>query len=253
MLNRSPKGTGKAFLLTLLSFDDHNSTQNSHTVTLSNEVNMIEKIRDPMSCLLHLFGAIAALFYTIWAICKVIPFGSAYTVSFVIFGVSLIMLYTASTVYHMMRVKDRALRILRRIDHTMIFFLIAGTYTPVCVLPLRGAWGWSILSIVWGLALLGAFMKIFWLHAPRALSTGIYLVMGWIVVAAFYPLLKAISTKSFLLLLSGGLAYTLGAIIYALKWPRLPVTWLGFHDIFHVFVLLGSTFHMLFMVQLFPA
>lgn len=214
---------------------------------------MIRKIRDPMSCLTHLLGAVAALFCTVWMICKAIPFGFAYLVSFTIFGATLIMLYTASAVYHMLRVRDGTLRVLRRIDHTMIFFLIAGTYTPVCVIPLRGAWGWSILSVVWGLALLGTFMKIFWLHAPRALSTAIYVVMGWIVVVAFYPLLHAISTGAFVLLLLGGLSYTAGAVIYALKWPPLKVEWLGFHDIFHLFVLLGSSFHVLFMIRLFPA
>lgn len=214
---------------------------------------MLQKIRDPISCLTHLVGAIAALFCTGWMIHKAIPLGATYTVSFAVFGVSLILLYSASAVYHMLHGSDSMIRVLRRIDHTMIFFLIAGTYTPVCVIPLRGAWGWSILSVVWGIALLGTFMKIFWLQAPRTLSTGIYVIMGWIVIVAFYPLLKAISPGAFVLLLLGGLSYTLGAIIYALKWPLLKVNRLGFHEIFHLFVLLGSTFHVLFMLQLFPS
>ena len=214
---------------------------------------MFEKIRDPMSCLTHLAGAIMAVFCTIWMTYRAIPFGAVYVVSFAVFGSSLIMLYTASTLYHMLRVRDRTLRLLRRIDHTMIFFLIAGSYTPVCLIPLRGAWGWSILSVVWGLALIGTFMKIFWLHAPRSFSTAMYVLMGWIVIVAFYPLLQAISIEDFLLLLFGGLSYTLGAVIYALKWPPLRVSWMGFHDIFHVFVLLGSTFHVWFTVRLFPA
>lgn len=213
---------------------------------------MLRKIRDPMSCLTHLSGAVVALFCTIWMIYKAVPFGAVYIVAFAVFGASLVLLYTASAVYHMLRVRDSVLKMLRRIDHTMIFFLIAGTYTPVCLIPLRGPWGWSILSVVWGLALLGTFMKIFWLHAPRALSTAIYVIMGWIVVVAFYPLLNAISTGAFVLLLLGGLSYTLGAVIYALKWPPLKVQWIGFHEIFHLFVLLGSAFHVLFMVQLFP-
>ena len=213
---------------------------------------MLEKIRDPMSCLTHCIGAVAAFFCTLWMVHKAAPLGVSYIVSFSIFGVSLIMLYSASAVYHMVRASDSTIRILRRVDHTMIFFLIAGTYTPVCVLPLRGAWGWSLLVVVWGLALLGTFMKIFWLHAPRTLSAGIYVLMGWIVVVAFYPLVNAISTGEFLLLLFGGLSYTAGAVIYALKWPRFNFKWLGFHEIFHLFVLLGSTFHVLFMIQLFP-
>ena len=214
---------------------------------------MIRIIRDPVSCLTHLAGAIAAVFCAIWMVGKAIPFGAAYTVSFAVFGASLVLLYTASAAYHLPRARDGVIQVLRRIDHTMIFFLIAGTYTPVCVIPLRGPWGWSILAVVWGLALLGTFMKIFWLHAPRALSTAIYVIMGWIVVVAFYPLLNAVSTGSFILLLLGGLSYTLGAAIYALKWPPLKIQWIGFHEIFHLFVLLGSTFHVLFMIQLFPA
>ena len=214
---------------------------------------MIRIIRDPMSCLTHLAGAVAAVFCTIWMVGKAVPLGAAYTVSFTVFGVSLILLYTASAVYHMACAGDGVIQVLRRIDHTMIFFLIAGTYTPVCVIPLRGPWGWSILAVVWGLALLGTFMKIFWLHAPRALSTAIYVIMGWIVTVTFYPLLNAVSTGDFVLLLLVGFSYTLGAVIYALKWPPLKVRWIGFHEIFHLFVLLGSAFHVLFMIQLFPA
>lgn len=214
---------------------------------------MLQKIRDPISCLTHLAGAIAAVFCTVWMVYKAIPFGPAYTISYAVFGASLIMLYLASAVYHLPSGSDSLIRLLRRVDHTMIFFLIAGTYTPVCVIALHGAWGWSVLSVVWGLALLGIFMKVFWLHAPRAISTGIYVAMGWIVVVAFYPLLSAISIKAFVLLLLGGLFYTAGAVLYALKWPRVQTKWLGFHEIFHIFVLLGSFFHVLFMVQLFPS
>ena len=211
---------------------------------------MLDKIRDPMSCLSHCAGAVAAFFCTLWMVHKAVPLGVSYTASFAIFGISLIMLYSASTVYHMVRASDSTIRLLRRIDHTMIFFLIAGTYTPICVLPLRGVWGWSLLAVVWGLALVGVFIKIFWLHAPRSLSTGMYVLMGWIVVFAFYPLMNAISTGEFLLLLFGGLSYTAGAVIYALKWPQIKH--FGFHEIFHLFVLLGSALHVIFMVQLFP-
>lgn len=214
---------------------------------------MLQKIRDPVSCLSHLAGAIAALFCMVWMVYKATSFGALYTISFAVFGASLVMLYSASAVYHMVRGSDSLIKLLRRVDHTMIFFLIAGTYTPVCLIPLHGPWGWSLLAVVWGLALFGIFMKIFWLHAPRALSTGIYVGMGWIVVVAFYPLLNAISLQTFALLLLGGLSYTAGAVIYALKWPPLQIKWLGFHEIFHLFVLLGSFFHVLFMIQLFPA
>lgn len=213
---------------------------------------MIKNIKDPVSCLTHLGGAIAAVLCTVFLLSLSIPHGPRYAISFGVFGVSMIMLYSASAIYHMLDLGEAGNRMLRRIDHTMIFYLIAGTYTPVCLIALRGAWGWSILGTVWGLAFAGTFMKIFWLRAPRALSTAIYVIMGWIVVVAFYPLLKAVSTGAFLLLLAGGLCYTAGAVMYGIKRPKLNIPGLGFHEIFHIFVLLGSAFHVLFVLTLLP-
>lgn len=213
---------------------------------------MIDKIREPVSCLTHLAGAFIALALTAGLLVKSVPYGSVYIISFAIFGTSMILLYMASAVYHMLRVGEKTLRILRRIDHTMIFVLIAGTYTPVCLLPLRGAWGISILSVIWSLALIGVFMKVFWLQAPRWLSTAIYILMGWLVVVAFYPLWHSVSGLAFALLCLGGVSYTLGALIYAMKWPDPYPNRFGFHEIFHIFVLLGTAFHVLFMFQLFP-
>ncbi|MDL2315926.1 hemolysin III family protein, partial [Desulfovibrio sp. OttesenSCG-928-A18] len=213
---------------------------------------VISRIREPVNCLTHLAGALAAVLCTAALLYRSAPYGARYTVSFAIFGASLILLYTASAVYHMLHVSEGTQQLLRRIDHTMIFVLIAGTYTPVCLIALRGAWGWSIFGVIWGLALSGLFMKIFWLQAPRALSTTIYVIMGWLVVVAFYPLLRAISTPAFVLLLLGGLSYTAGAVFYALKRPALHNRYFGFHEIFHCFVLLGSAFHVLFMFLIIP-
>ena len=213
---------------------------------------ILQKIRDPVSSLTHLAGAVLGVFCTAALIYKAIPYGPLYLTAFGIFGATLVMLYTTSAIYHMPKSTGESLLVLRRIDHSMIFFLIAGTYTPTCLIPLRGPWGWSILAVVWGLALAGTCMKIFWIQAPRMLSTSIYVVMGWIVIVAFYPLLNAVSATAFAFLLTGGLLYTLGAVIYALKWPPMPFKWFGFHELFHVFVLLGSAFHVLFMFQLYP-
>lgn len=213
---------------------------------------MLHSIKEPVSCLSHLLGAVAAVFCTVALIRLAAPFGALHVTAFAVFGASLIMLYSASAIYHMLRVGEKVTRVLRRIDHTMIFFLIAGTYTPVCLLVLPGAWGTGLLIAIWALAFLGAGMKLFWLHAPRMLSTAIYVIMGWLVLIAFYPLLKAISTGAFMLLLLGGLSYTLGAVIYALKWPPLPFRHLGFHEVFHLFVLLGSAFHVIFMFRIHP-
>ena len=213
---------------------------------------MLKRIKDPVSCLTHLAGAIASIFVTVYLVGKAIPFGPWHTVSFSLFGASLLVLYSTSSIYHMLDLGERTNRLLRRLDHTMIFYLIAGSYTPVCLIALRGAWGWSILGTVWGLALAGTFMKIFWINAPRALSTAIYVFMGWIVVVALYPLLQVVSFQSFVLLLTGGLCYTAGAVIYAVKKPELNIPGLGFHEIFHLFVLAGSFFHVLFTLTLLP-
>lgn len=210
----------------------------------------INKIKEPVSCLTHLGGAVAALLCTAALIYRAYPLGAYYVVSFTIFGVAMVLLYTASAIYHMLKVSRRISRILQRIDHTMIFSFIAGTYTPACLIPLRGVWGWIILVLVWAMAVAGMFMKLFWLTAPRLLSTIVYLVMGWLGIAAVVPLFKTLSTLAFVMLLLGGLCYTAGAAVYAAKWPKLFPRHFGFHELFHIFVLLGSLFHVLFMFAL---
>lgn len=214
---------------------------------------MLKKIKEPVSCLTHLFGAVAAVGCTAAMLRAAMPYGTRHIVSFAIFGISLILLYSASAIYHMLRLDEEKTRLLRRVDHTMIFYLIAGTYTPVCLIALYGPWGWSILGTVWGLALAGTVMKIFWLKAPRALSTGIYIAMGWIVLVAFYPLYKALPGTAIALLLAGGLSYTAGAVIYATKRPGISIPGFGFHEIFHIFVLAGSAFHVAFMFAMLDA
>lgn len=210
----------------------------------------INKIKEPVSCLSHMGGAVAALVCTVALICRALPLSNSHVISFAVFGVSMILLYTASTVYHMLRVSRKVSRILQRIDHTMIFSLIAGTYTPACLIPLRGIWGWTLLAVVWGIAIAGMFMKLFWPTAPRLLSTLVYLFMGWVGIAAVVPLFRALTTVAFTMLLLGGFSYTIGAIVYASKQPRLYPRYFGYHEVFHIFVLLGSAFHVLFMFVL---
>ena len=169
-------------------------------------------------------------------------------ISFIVFGFSLLLLYGASTIYHTLKLSAEKTALLRRIDHMMIFVLIAGTYTPVCLVPLAGKWGTILLSAIWVIAVAGVFMKIFWMGAPRWLSTMIYVVMGWLSITAFVPLLRTVGWGGFGMLLGGGIAYTVGALIYALKKPNLAILKsFGFHEIFHVFVMIGSAFHIAFM------
>ncbi|QJB55376.1 hemolysin III family protein [Pseudodesulfovibrio sp. zrk46] len=209
---------------------------------------MVFSLRDPVSGLTHLIGAILAVFATVLLIMRSVdPAMPWHIVTFSIFGGAMILLYTASTLYHWLPVSEKWVRFLRRVDHSMIFFYIAATYTPICLIPLRGPWGWSIFGVVWGLALVGIAMKIFWLHAPRWLSTGIYLGMGWLVLVGIYPLMQNMSLSAVAWLAGGGVVYSLGAVIYALKWPNPIPKYFGFHEIFHLFVIGGSACHFVVM------
>jgi len=168
-------------------------------------------------------------------------------VTFSIFGGGMILLYTASTLYHWLPVSDDWRRFLRRVDHSMIFFYIAATYTPICLIPLRGPWGWSIFGTIWGLALFGIGMKVFWLTAPRWLSTGIYLAMGWLIIVGIYPLYLNLPGAALVWLVAGGVSYSIGAVVYGIKWPNPIPKHFGFHEIFHLFVIGGSACHFIVM------
>ncbi|CCH48812.1 PAQR family membrane homeostasis protein TrhA [Pseudodesulfovibrio piezophilus] len=209
---------------------------------------MILNLRDPVSGLTHLIGAFLAVLATVLLIVRSVnPVMPWHIVTFSIFGGGMILLYTASTLYHWLPVSEKGVLFLRRVDHSMIFFYIAATYTPICLIPLRGPWGWSLFGIIWGLALAGIMMKIFWLQAPRRLSTAVYLAMGWLVIVGIYPLVQALSAGALFWLVAGGVVYSLGAIIYAFKWPDPIPRILGFHEIFHLFVLGGSFCHFVVM------
>lgn len=197
-----------------------------------------------VSALLHLMGAVMSVLATLLLIHTALQHGTVWhLVSFAIFGVSLFCLYTSSTLYHAANFNNRTAALLRRIDHIMIFVLIAGTYTPFCVVPLRGPWGYGLLTVIWGLALTGLILKVFWFEVPRWLSTGIYLLMGWMALVAVYPMIKTIPVGGLLWLLAGGLAYSLGAVIYGIKKPDPFPDHFGFHEIWHLFVLGGSFCH----------
>lgn len=211
---------------------------------------MYYKIKDPVSSLTHMLFAILAIPCTILLLYYAGKYATVWhIVSFAIFGVSLLLLYSASTVYHMLSLSEKATKLLKKIDHMMIFILIAGSYTPICLIPLRGIWGWSLLILVWGMAIAGIFLKAFWIDAPRWLGTLIYVVMGWSVIIAFYPLVKTIPIGGVILLALGGITYTIGAVIYALKWPKFHFKMFGFHELFHLFVMGGTVFHVIFMFK----
>lgn len=205
-------------------------------------------LRDPMSGLTHCIGALLAVLGTVLLVVRAsIPAMPWHIVTFSIFGGFMILLYLSSTLYHWLPLSETGTRVLRRIDHSMIFLYIAATYTPICLIPLRGGWGWSLFGCVWGIAVAGVFLKIFWLHAPRWLSTAIYLAMGWMVLVGIYPLVVNLETGALAWLVGGGLAYSVGAVIYACKRPDPWPNVFGFHEIFHLFVMLGSFCHFIVM------
>lgn len=207
-------------------------------------------LRDPVSGLTHFIGFILAVIGTVFLVLKACdPVKTAHIVTFSIFGSGMILVYLASTLYHWLPLSERGVQIMRRIDHIMIFFVIAATYTPVCAIPLKGPWGWSILSCVWGVAVVGFLIKIFWMQAPRWFSTSLYLIMGWLCIVAVWPLIKNLQTGALLWLLAGGLFYSFGAIIYGIKKPDPWPDFFGFHEIFHVFIMFGTASHFIVMYR----
>lgn len=211
---------------------------------------MIEKFRDPASGFSHLMGAVLSVLGLILLLHTAIDNGNAWQiVSFSIFGASLILLYSTSATYHLVRASEKVINVLRKLDHIMIFILIAGTYTPISLILLRGAIGYTLISVIWSLALLGLLFKVFFLNAPRWLYTAIYITMGWLVIVAIFPLYQAVSLGALMWLVAGGVFYTVGGVIYGLKKPNLIPGWLGFHEIFHILIILGSLSHFYFIYK----
>ena len=211
---------------------------------------MLRKVRDPVSGFTHLGGAILSIIGTVVLIIYGVKEGTPlHITAFSIFGASLILLYTASSLYHLLPVPKNIIKVLRKIDHMMIYILIAGTYTPLCLVILRGKLGIGMLIAIWSLALVGIVLKLLWFNAPRWLYTGFYLLMGWLVVVIIFPMIKIVPSSGMWLMFAGGIAYTLGAIIYGAKWPRKDAKVFGFHEIFHIFIMIGSLFHYFFVLN----
>ena len=203
---------------------------------------MLKKLREPVNSLTHWGGAILALIglIALLIICWSTP---AKIISLAIYGASLIFLFSASATYHMVRVKDKVLEIFRKIDHAAIYVLIAGTYTPFCVNVFTGFWKWGMLSIIWSLALIGIVVKIFYIRAPRWLNAGIYIVMGWLSLATAGQMIAHLPAWVLTWLIIGGVTYTLGAVVYMTKIFNFKPGVFGFHEVWHIFVLLAAMFH----------
>ncbi|WP_138431087.1 PAQR family membrane homeostasis protein TrhA [Fodinibius saliphilus] len=201
-------------------------------------------IREPVNSITHGAGAILAIVGLAFLLYEAIKKGSvSHIIAFSMFGLSMVLLYSSSSLYHALRVKEKTLELFRKLDHSMIYVLIAGTYTPICLLVLDGSWKWGLFSTIWCLAAIGIIKKFLWMNAPRWLSTVFYLAMGWLAVIIFPTLLDKLPLAFLIWIGLGGLAYTLGAVIYGIKKPDPIPNIFGFHEIWHLFVMLGTFSH----------
>lgn len=207
-------------------------------------------IREPGSAITHFIAMVLAAFAAVPLLVKAaFDAGRIGVFSMAVFMTSMILLYGASTLYHSVNLSGHSLKIFRKIDHMMIFVLIAGSYTPICLLVLRNRTGILLLSIVWGIAILGIVLKAFWVYCPKWVSSVLYIGMGWTCVLAFTQLLSNLAPAAFGWLLAGGIIYTIGGVIYALKLPLFNSRHQNFgsHEIFHLFVMGGSACHFIVM------
>jgi hemolysin III len=206
------------------------------------------KLREPINALTHLvaagisfIGLLVLLFYAWGDISKV--------VTFLIYGISLILLFLASGIYHSVISHDSTLLKLRKFDHSAIYLLIAGTYTPICVHFFSGFWQYGMVALIWGLAIIGVSVKIFVINSPRWITAGIYLIMGWLAIIGVQEIIRTMPTPAIILLVIGGLMYTIGAIIYITKKLDIKPGVFGFHEIWHIFVILGALSHFLVILR----
>lgn len=207
-------------------------------------------IREPGSAITHFIGMMMAVFAAAPLLIKAALSSGRHTLAGLsIFCISMILLYGASAVYHSLNIRGKALRIFRKLDHMMIFVLIAGSYTPVCLIVLGGRTGYTLLAVVWAIALIGMTLKACWITCPKWFSSLIYIAMGWVCLGVFGPLWNVLPHAAFGWLLAGGIIYTIGGIIYALKLPVFngKHEYFGSHEIFHLFVMGGSICHFIFM------
>ncbi|EEM14271.1 hypothetical protein bpmyx0001_48880 [Bacillus pseudomycoides DSM 12442] len=202
-------------------------------------------MREPVNAFTHLGGAILSFIALLAMLVKVsVKMPSISTISAVIlFGVGMMILYAASAVYHSVVASERVIYFFRKLDHSMIFILIAGTYAPFCLITLQAANGLLLFVLVYATAICGIVFKMFWFNCPRWLSTAIYLMMGWLIVLFFAPLSENLSIEGILFLVLGGVFYTIGGFIYGVKPKWLEFKYMGHHEVFHIFVLLGSLAH----------
>lgn len=209
--------------------------------TTSGGIDM-QHIREPINSITHLIGMILAILALPFVLIK--SESLLQLIGVTVFIVGLIGLYGTSSMYHGLKKPSSTLNKWRKADHIMIYILIAATYTPICLLGLEGLTGIILLSVIWALSILGIVFKVLWINMPRKVYTAFYVVLGWAAVFAIYPLYITLGGIAVILLAAGGISYTIGALVYARK-SSFSLGKFGFHEIFHLFILLGSLCHFL--------
>ncbi len=212
---------------------------------------MFKNLREPVNGLTHYFAALAAVVGLV-ILLVVSRDDVSKQLSLVIYGACLILLLMASSAYHLIKASPERIQFLRKLDHTAIYFLIAGTYTPICFNILTGFWRWGLLVIIWTMALVGSGFKIAFIKTPRILSAAPYIVMGWLGVMAGGELFRVFPTGALVWLLAGGLFFTVGSVVYVTKTLNFVPGVFGFHEVWHLFVIAGCLCHFM-MVLLYVA
>jgi hemolysin III len=203
---------------------------------------MLVKLREPVNGLMHLGAAVAAGI-GLAALLVIGRDSVAKQVSLLIYGAALILMFSTSAAYHLVPAKPQATLMLRKLDHSAIYLLIAGTYTPICIHFFNGFWRWGVLAIIWSMAIIGVAVKVLSIRAPRWLTTVIYLAMGWLCLMGIRVMLATMPMSALIWLLLGGIFFSLGAIVYVIKRPNFYPGVFGFHELWHIFVILGCLCH----------
>ncbi|MDD3876257.1 MAG: hemolysin III family protein [Bacteroidales bacterium] len=210
----------------------------------------MKKENEPLSAITHALAALLSVAGLILMVVYAARYGQAsHIIGFSVFGISLIILYGTSAIYHFFQRETKMKRIFQRIDHAMIFILIAGTYTPISLVMPQRAWGWSIFGIIWGLAVFGVILKLTGIKIREWITVAIYILMGWLALVAISPLRNWLSSEALTWLFMGGVLYTAGCLFFALDNFLPHRRWFNMHDIFHLFVIGGSFCHFWLMFQ----
>ena len=211
---------------------------------------MLSKFREPVNGITHLGGAIAAAFGLFFLLTITANTGNEKILSVLVYGITLIILFSASTIYHSAKASAGTINALRKIDHSAIFLLIAGTYTPICINAFTGFFHWGLLAIIWSISLIGILAKFIYIDSPRWFSASIYVLMGWLCVFASGQLITLLTAQALIWLIIGGCLYTFGALIYSAKLFNFIPGIIGSHEIWHIFVLLGAAAHFVSVINI---